>query len=132
MVKLKELPIEDTDKSPRRLKYSILKDDNNVGKIDIILFSDFFKQHDYDPTIIHEVSIVVKDDFKNQGIGKAAMRCLLDLIKTMPLIYPVWSIVHETNYASIKLHEKLPFIHKKKHREYLMGNTEIFICYRLK
>lgn len=125
--RLNKLESSDGD---RRLKFKVYNEDICVGEIDIILYSDFLKQHDYDPTYIHEVSIKIFEKYRKKGYGEKAINELIK-IASNEKIAPLWSIVHESNCASIKLHEKLNYINKKPYRKYINNYVEVYVCYQL-
>lgn len=113
------------------VSYLIMDNDTSIGKIDIILNSPFFKEHNNDKGFINEVSIVVDKESRNKGYGYEALKLLIEEYKFSDMTNELWSIVHVENIPSRKLHEKLMYIQKKEHLKFLICVTEKYVCYRL-
>ncbi len=55
-----------------------------------------------------ELSIYLKDEYINYGIGSKLYRCLIDILK-LQNIYNVYGVITQPNEKSEKLHQKLGF-----------------------
>ena len=113
------------------IQYEILFEQTIIGKIDILLNSPFFKEHDHDKNLINEVSIKIDKEFRNNGYGYKALKLLIEEYKKLNLDKELWSIVHIENIPSKKLHDKLLYLYKKEYLKYIVCTTEQYVCYRL-
>ncbi len=111
------------------LRYYIYRTTNSeriIGSVNFNFFSDGFTRY-------AEIGYKIDALYQNQGIGTEACKLGIAILKDYYNIHRIDARIHPTNYASLRLAEKLGFTYVKQEPRSanIMGKTTDLIRYTL-
>jgi RimJ/RimL family protein N-acetyltransferase len=110
--------LEDLE-SAKQARFIIINQSNNIALGAVDLFA-----MDFDSETA-SVGILIADSvFRNKGVGAEALRCLEDVCTDDLGIFNLKARVHETNFASIRLFEKVNYSKKKLTQDAHLKNAD--------